>query len=388
MPRRSTKTKTMTKAVVSTRTAVAISVAVALTAGAVAAAALVVAKPKIVLRVSGSDTPASASYGRGAQDVPVLGLGFRATEALTLQALTLSFLGEKDADFSTLQKDLKATEAIEDCQLYDGAGAPVGTEKAFASAGIVRLSGFSVAIPANQALRLEARCDLKAGNPSDGTPDAFAISLPRAAFVAARTAANKTVPARSIEVKDRGALGVNVRGDRTLVTVSATSAPAPTPAPSLHVALASGSPSGAGIPGLAEVLRFNATANAESAQQINAFIMDANVTDVAASGWRDALKNASRWELYDIDDPSEKLDISWEFGPTAGNRFLAIPHFADAAPILIPASSTRTFIIRADTSGIGSGDSLRLDVNGYNPLGLGTDFTPPPAIVTGGLIIY
>ncbi|OGL66585.1 hypothetical protein A2856_02790 [Candidatus Uhrbacteria bacterium RIFCSPHIGHO2_01_FULL_63_20] len=584
MPRAATKTRTKAKAAVSTRAAVAISVAVALVSGAVAAAGVMVMRPVIILRVSGSSLPASASYAPGTQDARALGLEFRATEALSLNALTLSFLGEKDGDFSTFRKDLKARDAIEDCQLYRDDGMPVGAEVAFTSANVVRLSNLSVAIPANQMIRLEARCDLKPGNPSDGTPDAFAVSLPRAAFVAVRRASNKTVPARNIEVIDRKSVGVNVRGDRTVITVSAASAPTAPATPGtlrlnvdgatpnstiilgnstgvptakflfsaldepflvkklslenfiecnsgiaaavkiayqnqagatvtktgflsddvvifsgldffvpegvsrplavtidtssvgsstgvasgdcFHlwldadtrtfeavgtasgttidetdllteahgnrmtirktkptISLASGSPSGAGVPGLNEVFRFNVAADSRGFVTLDSVLFKMTSS---GSGWNrcNNLNDTTRWEFYDIDDPSEKLDdgsasglpdSDWLFddGGNArgcfGDATLKYANLVlnnnEATPSEeIGAGETKTYVVRMDTTGASADDAIRLDIAdqaeaslvGMNAITWDDDFEGQDiggALVknlpiTGGLITY
>ncbi len=147
------------------------------------------------------------------------------------------------------------------------------------------------------------------------------------------------------------------------------------------ISLASGSPSGASIPGLSEVLRFNVAADSRGFVTLDAVTFKVTTTDGAASGWADcddaSFAVATGWELFDNDDSSDKLDdaADWTFRDGAGAnvcgagvplKFVeldfegAATHPAEE----IGAGTTKTYVLRVDTTGADSADddSIRIDI--------------------------
>lgn len=148
------------------------------------------------------------------------------------------------------------------------------------------------------------------------------------------------------------------------------------------VSLASGSPSGAGSPGLSEVFRFDIAADSRGYVTLNQVAFKVTATDSvgdgdAVDGWADCdaadLGVDSKWELYDYDDSGTKLDVGgWSFiginGAACGaddDLTYAVLDFtaADEGAQEIGAGETVTYVVRADTTGADTDtDSFRLDI--------------------------
>ncbi|OGL66333.1 hypothetical protein A2856_01390 [Candidatus Uhrbacteria bacterium RIFCSPHIGHO2_01_FULL_63_20] len=143
------------------------------------------------------------------------------------------------------------------------------------------------------------------------------------------------------------------------------------------ISLASGSPSGAGVQGLSEVLRFNVAADSRGSVTLDTVTFLVSTFDSAAA-WADCddaiFGAATGWEFYDIDDPSTKLDdaTDWTFLDAAGNNCTA----GEPLKVLeldlegsgtnpaeeIGAGETKTYVLRADTTGAIADDSIRVDI--------------------------
>jgi hypothetical protein len=146
------------------------------------------------------------------------------------------------------------------------------------------------------------------------------------------------------------------------------------------ISLASGSPSGAGVPGLSEVLRFNVAADSRGFVTLDQVLFKVTSSDNSATptAWNQATNFAdpTKWELYDINDPSTKLDDDgdWTFltstGATAATTdvvaFARLNFLGSATTPAeeIGAGSTKTYVLRADTTGASGAndDSIRIDI--------------------------
>lgn len=157
------------------------------------------------------------------------------------------------------------------------------------------------------------------------------------------------------------------------------------------ISLASGSPSGAAVPGLSEIFRFNVAADSRGSVTLSEILFKLTSTDNGATLWNDCGTGtrdaATAWEFYDLDDPSEKLDdaTDWTFLDNAGgacagvdvltyvelNLETSATHPAEE----IGAGETKTYVVRFDSTGASSADddSIRLDIpDETETSGLGT----------------
>jgi len=146
------------------------------------------------------------------------------------------------------------------------------------------------------------------------------------------------------------------------------------------ISLASGSPSGAGVPGLSEVLRFNVSADSRGSVTMNEVTFKASVAETG--GWADCdaadLGDEALWKFYDLDDPSEELDdaTDWTFyqstgaacaGAVTANVGYAVLNLETSATHPaeeIGAGETKTYVLEVDTTGASSSsdDSIRIDI--------------------------
>lgn len=150
--------------------------------------------------------------------------------------------------------------------------------------------------------------------------------------------------------------------------------------------LASGSPSGAGIPGFSEVFRFNVAADSRGFVTFEKVVFQVSTSDadgdfnLCDDGVGDTnLEDATKWELYDLDDPSTKLDdaADWTFLDTGeGVAEDCDPTVALAYAVLdfegsattgdeeIGAGETKTYVLKVDTTGASASDddSIRIDI--------------------------
>jgi len=175
------------------------------------------------------------------------------------------------------------------------------------------------------------------------------------------------------------------------------------------VSLAAGSPSGAGVPGMNEVLRFNVSADSRGFVGLKALYFKIVASDENSHfSYCENLADPMMFELYDEDDPSTFLDddADWEFfdqdgqvncedGKKVTYAFLTFNRDSTASWPEIPAGQTNTFVLRMDTSGASNADSdtLRVEITGL----LWNDDTRAEDIgstfinllpVRGGTIVY
>jgi len=154
------------------------------------------------------------------------------------------------------------------------------------------------------------------------------------------------------------------------------------------VSLASGSPSGAGIPGRHEALRFNVAADSRGYVTLYSLSFMITATDNGSTEWFDctddtgtdsAFDTQSKWQLYKSTDLGTEIadDTDWSFGDsdpattaqcTADNQITyAQADFAGSATtgnLEVAAGETVTLILYVDTTGASasSDDSIRIDL--------------------------
>lgn len=147
------------------------------------------------------------------------------------------------------------------------------------------------------------------------------------------------------------------------------------------ISLAAGSPSGAGVPGMNEVLRFNVSADSRGYVTMNQLLFNI-VTGDANNSFNlcSNLASATKFDFYDAADSSTKLDddADWSFDDNtavadgfvcggANEIVFAVLDFEGAAttPVVeVGAGSTNTYVLEVDTTGaVGTeDDSIRIDI--------------------------
>lgn len=142
------------------------------------------------------------------------------------------------------------------------------------------------------------------------------------------------------------------------------------------ISLASGSPSGAAIVGLIEVLRFNVTADSRGDVTVNEFTFEVNATDNVPTGWDECDTGdieAADIYLYDSSDLSDDLALDGDItlaqtsgaacGAGSDLRWINID-FTTAEEVA--AGTTKTYILKMNVNNTTSpsavqDDSLRVD---------------------------
>lgn len=148
--------------------------------------------------------------------------------------------------------------------------------------------------------------------------------------------------------------------------------------PIVTASLASGSPSGAGIPGLGELVRFNITVDQAADVNLHGFTFRLLSTDTAGSGWNscDKLGSTSKWGLRASSDMGTRVEdaADWTFyqadgAPCAAGKELAYASVdftaaGDRDPKFMSAGNTNTYLLRVDTSGASAAndDIVRVDM--------------------------
>ncbi len=156
------------------------------------------------------------------------------------------------------------------------------------------------------------------------------------------------------------------------------------------VSLASGSPSGAGVPGISEILRFNVAAASQGFVTFEKIIFNVTTSDADHDfNLCSNLADATKWEFYNLDDSSSALDdaADWTFLDSgvgdpiqdcdAGNAIayavLDLQGSATTGTEEIAAGETKTYAVKVNTTGAGAldDDMIRLDI--INELKADTD---------------
>jgi len=147
------------------------------------------------------------------------------------------------------------------------------------------------------------------------------------------------------------------------------------------LSLASGSPAGSGIPGYSEVFRFNVAADSRGDLTLDKVVFQVSTSDSDNDfNLCSNLASATKWELYDLDDPSTKLDDAsdwtWldsgvgdaaEDCDAANVIAFAVLDFTGSSTTLseeIGAGETKTYVLKADTANASASDddSIRIDI--------------------------
>lgn len=146
------------------------------------------------------------------------------------------------------------------------------------------------------------------------------------------------------------------------------------------LSLASGSPSGAGIPGLGEVFRFNVSADSRGYVTLDEFTFKLTSTDNGSSSWNlcddnssaDGIDNAD-WSFYDMEDTSTELesaDTDWVYLTSDLTVCTEDTDTVDYAildltvPREVAAGETRTYSVEMDTTyaSASDDDSVRMSI--------------------------
>lgn len=155
------------------------------------------------------------------------------------------------------------------------------------------------------------------------------------------------------------------------------------------ISLASGSPSGAGVPGNNEALRFNVSADSRGFVTLEAITFELAMTDTDNDfNLCDDLADPDSFELYDLDNPSTKLDDDgdWGFLEDPDDASFADDDACTSLAVLkyavldfdmdattgdeeIGAGDTKTYVLKVDTSGGDEDDSIRVDLPGQSDFG-------------------
>ncbi|MBU0646238.1 hypothetical protein KJ611_02025 [Patescibacteria group bacterium] len=144
------------------------------------------------------------------------------------------------------------------------------------------------------------------------------------------------------------------------------------------ISLAAGSPSGAGIPGMDEVFRFNVSADSRGYVALNQIAFKVVATDADNSfNACGSFDDASLWDFYDAADSSTLIDDDgdWIFVDEAGDDACGTGVYVDYAildftgdttmgPVEIGAGSTNTYVLEVDTNGAGAADddAIRIEI--------------------------
>ncbi|GEM_PF-3554830 len=345
------------------RTAVFVAAAAVLSAAA-AFATLRFAATKLTLSVIPMEkNPITVSSG--SQGVPALTLAFQAgTDDLLLEGIMLGFFADDDGDFTRkIVNDVPVSRLISSCRFLDGTS-PASDPVAAKSQMKFVLN--DVLVPAQGTKLLQLTCDLVSQPPQGQDPDIFAFTLANAQNVLARVAVKggNTLKAQDIFLGLAGSL--NARGQDAAVLVKEASAPV--------ISLASGTPSGSGIPGREEVLRFNISTNPTHDISLQAMTFKIFSTDQAGTGWNqcgaDNLVTASRLgiSLRNLLDPTDPFPTSMAFGngnggPCKSGDVLRYVHISFNS-FQISGGQTHAFSLRLDTSraSASGNDVLRVDI--------------------------
>lgn len=294
------------------------------------------------------------------------------TEPFTVQKLTLRNCNAYDED-GNCTDGAETTDPAQDniaavlkLSYMDQSGA-TKTAQGFLSNGLATFEDLSFYVPTDSTRVLTVMIDTNSVSnttATSGTP----IQLNFEATDGVTDVVFKAVGASSGDSLDESDLDYGIAANKMVVRKTK---------PTIN--LASGSPSGASIPGLGEVLRFNVAADSRGFVTLNQVTFKVT-SSATTTGWEQCdggsdIGAASKWEVYDMSDSSEKLDddADWSFVESDGSAceatdklaFAVLSFDGGATPAEeIGAGETRTYIVRVDTTGASSSsdDSIRIDI--------------------------
>lgn len=165
------------------------------------------------------------------------------------------------------------------------------------------------------------------------------------------------------------------------------------------VTLAAGSPSGAGVPGLNEVLRFTVAADASGDMVLDTLTFkvtgtcnsgDGDCTDTTdwmnldtSTGSPQPIVGVAGWSIYDAADLTTQKDTDggWTLYATdgttlTGDEVIGWARQVFATPINIAAGTSKTFVLKVDTTGASSAsdDTVRFDIQEETATIAGNEF--------------
>lgn len=281
----------------------------------------------------------------------------------------VGWYNDTDADCTGAGEALGADDATAAVKLsYTDSEGATATDTGYLSNNIVTFDNLDLYVPADSSTTVTVTVDTNSVSASTATAgDQIQLN-----FIDDNFDADGVGSSNSLTEASAGIVDV---ADFNTMTLHKTK---PT------VSLASGSPSGAGSPGLSEVFRFNVAADSRGYVTLNQVAFKVTATDDAgdgdaADGWADAdaanLADDAKWELYDADDTSTKLDLNgWTFIGIDGDTTpgadddltYAVLDFtaADEGSQEIGAGETVTYVLRVDTTGASTSadDSFRIDI--------------------------
>ena len=346
----STMTKTKTKTNTKTKVAVA-SVANA------AGGAFLMSIALFIWPVNAGETSAI----RGAEDVEFLTIKFRTgPRPLNVSTLTFDITADDDADFTTVENDVAASDHLTDCTLKDSAGVVVmGPLDPDASNQVVFPDDFGII--RNTIKPLTFTCDFTSTEADSGDPDAFAVTLTAANIDA--TFKKSGVAVKPVAVRPKVS---NAPLNNYVIKTNEGS---------LTATLSSSSPSGASfVPGDQEILRVNLTAGEDSGVEIDSMVFNLSTTDNDGTGWNHcgpSNLSTSDFNLYNLstDGLSSPLSATVSLWASAGK--LCSSTFAPSYVRFnlgtnedIPAGTTYTYVLYMDSDGASeaSDDSLQAGI--------------------------
>ena len=340
----------------------------------------------------------------GDQDVLLGQFTFGAPgEAVTVDDVTITLLVQDAIDaggFSIGGSGAAFIQSyLDDCRLVNSSTGviymgPLGNSQIGADQ-MVFIDNFYMA--AGDKLSLDLTCDMTAVEPS-GDTDMLAVEIGSAADVNAIDTATGNAAAVT---------QLSTNGDAPgYYYVELLETPPVVPTISLHAS----TPSGAAVPGLNEVLRFNVSAPATGNIELLQIPFSVITTDNAATDWNHcgnangtaSFADASRFVIYD--DSFSPVDMGWTFNRAGGlNCISQVQYVAEdmtdvIANVLstVNAGTTATYMVYANTTGASSSmdDAIRFDIDdeasfiwsdgsSFND-GVGVDYLP----ITGGTQVY
>ncbi|MFH1712546.1 MAG: hypothetical protein ABH846_04930 [Patescibacteria group bacterium] len=141
------------------------------------------------------------------------------------------------------------------------------------------------------------------------------------------------------------------------------------------ISLAAGSPSGAFIPGVQEVFRFNVSADASRTISFDEILFNLSTSDNARTGWNTCsqLGDAAKFDFYNltVGGPADLLDsdADWVMNDglmecANGSTMLGNARLNLSTPENVPAGVTYTYALYMDTTGASSADddAIRVDI--------------------------
>lgn len=327
------------------------------------------------------DTPLGNLVMSGASDVAFTKVKFTAgKESFLVNKLrVVNTSGGASADSSTADDMLSSIKLS-----YKKQDGTTGTATGSLVTGVADFSGlgFYVGVDKTEVLTISATI----GDMNAATGRA-AVETPRLGLDFGNAATSTNFEAVGVGSSTSLTTETGVTDGGTGYTVDADSQDAEVVGNSMYVVkskptvtLAAASPSGAAVPGLNEVLRFTVAADAAGDIVLDVVSFKITTTDNATSLWNvngDSTGNidlTSAYTLYDASDLTTALeagDSDWALygsaasdGTLSGTETVGYVRLALTTPKTIAAGTSKTFVLKVDTTGASSStdDTVRFDV--------------------------